>query len=872
MNLKKRLLALSPSPIRAALLAFLPSAGLHAELLSQHEFEGDFSDSSGNGHTAVSAGNGRLVDDPERGKVYEVPAFETVHSYLDLDQTIGFPNLPANGNLTLAIWVKRDDYEAGTNAIFGPGNLVGALALGTGGDTPIASVGVNNDGAVNGFIEGDGGADQVQITSPAGLVPDGIWTHLAAVFDRVNDVARLYVNGAQVGNVFDISIVGDGELDWAGAQIGTLAVPDNVNFDFQGRLDDARIYDEALTAAQIAALANATLPKPLTLSIRPGTGDGSLQLDWNSRPGKVYDLLSSVNLIDWEVWDDGVNPPYRKIVAEADRSTLTIPMPEDDSRYFAIQESLPAGPQGAPVKVFLLAGQSNMQGIEINAELEAPLDQSQEDVKIWSGANWTSLQPGFGNRGENFGPEVSFGRAMAEGLPDENIYLIKYARGGSGLVANDDWNPSGGSDYLAFISRVKSALGQLAADGIEFEIGGMLWMQGEHDTLESATAAGYETSLRQFIETLRDDFETPGMPFVIGRITTEFGTTANNTLVREAQVRVAEETEGVFWVDTDELSLGTPGHYGTEGQLDLGRLFAGEILAPDVVWSMVVVPCSHLQPYFAGQMQWVADHKLSRKIALMIHNGDFVNTNRASEWAEAKAAIEVLDGEVPYLLNVGNHELGPGGEAGNRDTLLNDYFSLGDNPLNLSATEGIVTTERIPGQLENTYATFTAPDGRKVLVFSLEFGPRQEVVDWANDIAGREEFRNHTAILSTHAYLDLQSEGGRASSRWSPHQYGLAPDVHDGQELWEELVGVHGHFEMTFNSHYVAAVDRQMSVGCEGNVVHEMLHNRQYETFGYLRLLEFLKDGTTVRVSTYSTAGRWLSDPANQFEIKISER
>jgi hypothetical protein len=49
-----------------------------------------------------------------------------------------------------------------------------------------------------------------------------------------------------------------------------------------------------------------------------------------------------------------------------------------------------------------------------------------------------------------------------------------------------------------------------------------------------------------------------------------------------------------------------------------------------------------------------------------------------------------------------------------------------------------------------------------------------------------------------------------------------------------------------------------------------MVHNRHYEAHGYLRLLEFLDDGTTVRVRTRSTAGEWLTDPANEFRIVLS--
>lgn len=239
----------------------LAAGSAPAALIAHYEFEGDYTDSTGNGHTGVAVGSGSIVNDPEFGNVYQNPSTSSPNSYLNLDGTLAIPNFAANSGISLALWVRRDVYTAGTNNNFGPGNLVGALALGTGGDQPTASIGVNNTGGIISFIEGDGGADQVQLLSADGLVPDEVWTHLAVTFDRANDIAKLYVNGFQVGSDFDISLVGDGELDWAGANIGTLAAPGNVVFDFQVRIDDARIYDQVLGASEVAALA---IPEPGT--------------------------------------------------------------------------------------------------------------------------------------------------------------------------------------------------------------------------------------------------------------------------------------------------------------------------------------------------------------------------------------------------------------------------------------------------------------------------------------------------------------------------------------------------------------------------------------------------------------------------------
>jgi len=210
--------------------------------------------------------------------------------------------------------------------------------------------------------------------------------------------------------------------------------------------------------------------------------------------------------------------------------------------------------------------------------LTPPLSNPQNDVQFWD-SGWVSLQPGYGTNTTRFGPELSFGRAMADALPNDEIYLVKYARSGAGLADPTDWNPATGSDYSTFLSRVDAALDNLDNAAIDYEISGMLWMQGEHDTLNSADAAAYEANLTNFIATVRGEFETPNMPFIIGRITTEFGTAVNNALVRDAQVTVANNVGGAYWVDTDSLQLGSVGHYGTQGQIDLGELFAGKNLA-----------------------------------------------------------------------------------------------------------------------------------------------------------------------------------------------------------------------------------------------------------------------------------------------------
>ncbi len=60
------------------------------------------------------------------------------------------------------------------------------------------------------------------------------------------------------------------------------------------------------------------------------------------------------------------------------------------------------------------------------------------------------------------------------------------------------------------------------------------------------------------------------------------------------------------------------------------------------------------------------------------------------------------------------------------------------------------TYDREPERSENSYHIFEAA-GRKLLSLCLEFGPRKDVVRWANEVVAKHSDRK--LYLSTHAYI-----------------------------------------------------------------------------------------------------------------------
>ena len=232
------------------------------------------------------------------------------------------------------------------------------------------------------------------------------------------------------------------------------------------------------------------------------------------------------------------------------------------------------------VKVILLGGQSNMVGNNtLTSELPAALQDPQADVLFYNGG-LTTLRSG---SGQQFGPEVTFGRSIADAFPSETFCLIKYAVNGSSLLTN--WNPATGTSYASFRSRVENGIAALTAAGHTYEFAGMLWTQGEAETGGTTTQV-YEAALNEFIADIRTRYG-PNLPFFVSRLSSaQTGLSANGlSTIRAAQEYVAANDPYTYLVDTDALSIYTDHvHFDSAGQIALGQAFGqsyGDSVVPD---------------------------------------------------------------------------------------------------------------------------------------------------------------------------------------------------------------------------------------------------------------------------------------------------
>lgn len=136
-------------------------------------------------------------------------------------------------NFTVAYWARTDSGDQGSfKGLFTSGNS-GRMQFDT----------------QNGVYRGITDAATVSFTI---AVPDNRWDHIALTYDGTN--TRWYYNGAEV---VGSPVAGNPDNTFDAIRLGANRNLDN---SFNGDMDDFRIYDNALSATEVAALA--VIPEP----------------------------------------------------------------------------------------------------------------------------------------------------------------------------------------------------------------------------------------------------------------------------------------------------------------------------------------------------------------------------------------------------------------------------------------------------------------------------------------------------------------------------------------------------------------------------------------------------------------------------------
>jgi alpha-galactosidase len=220
------------------------------------------------------------------------------------------------------------------------------------------------------------------------------------------------------------------------------------------------------------------------------------------------------------------------------------------------------------IKVFILAGQSNMEGKAKVTLLDYQVAQpatrplfahfqkdgkwaERDDVWIKFLDRQGKLTVGYGSP-KCLGPELQFGWTIGDRF-EEPVILIKAAWGGRSLLRDfrppsaglppdaalqkllsdqqkkkpettlDDVKKPFGASYRAMLEEVQGVLKNPksvfpAYAGQSLELAGFVWFQGWNDMISKDSTAEYAANMAHFIRDVRKDLGVAKLPFVIAQM------------------------------------------------------------------------------------------------------------------------------------------------------------------------------------------------------------------------------------------------------------------------------------------------------------------------------------------------------------------
>ena len=228
-------------PVLATLLVVTAFAGADPALLVQlplDEGSGVIAgDVSGMGNDGAINGNAAYSAVTGDGSAFS----------LDLDGAddwVDLGNIDVNGTgLTLAAWFNADSYP-------GPSSdprLI-SKATGTASNDHIFMLGTIRSGGIRLRARVRVGGNTTTLIAGSGDLATGVWYHAAVTYNGAQ--LRLYLDGVEVGST---PLTGAVDTD-PGVSVALGSQPNGANRFFNGRVDDARILQRALSVAELTTI------------------------------------------------------------------------------------------------------------------------------------------------------------------------------------------------------------------------------------------------------------------------------------------------------------------------------------------------------------------------------------------------------------------------------------------------------------------------------------------------------------------------------------------------------------------------------------------------------------------------------------------
>ncbi len=274
-------------------------------------------------------------------------------------------------------------------------------------------------------------------------------------------------------------------------------------------------------------------------------------------------------------------------------------------------------------------------------------------------------------------------------------------------------------------------------------------------------------------------------------------------------------------------------------------------------FSIIVIPDTQkLSAYhpslFHKMTRWIVDHAKELNLQMILHLGDVVDNGASIERQyldAAEAWKTIVSANIPYLIVPGNHDYDNMVEIDRSLTMYNQYFGV--HRLRETPWFGATFEE---GQAENSYVKLDIA-GQKYLFLGLEYGPRNEVLAWADEVMKANP--QHKTIIITHCYMYMYGERIKPGDDHNPKAYKGATGANDGEDMWQKSFKQHSNLLAIFSGHQIYEnISYRTDIGENGNVILQSFQNWQSTELGgegRIRILKFRPAENEVTLQVINT-------------------
>ncbi len=267
---------------------------------------------------------------------------------------------------------------------------------------------------------------------------------------------------------------------------------------------------------------------------------------------------------------------------------------------------------------------------------------------------------------------------------------------------------------------------------------------------------------------------------------------------------------------------------------------------------------------YKNSVDWIYRQKqLGIHINCVLHTGDVTQGNSINSWQLFYDNTLELASVIPFITMIGDHDYTWD------DARINDRLSTHFNDfVSFPLTVNKVVAWFEEGRMENIVVENTI-HGQRIDFLILEFGPRVEVVEWADKYV--KSHPDVKFIMLNHEYLE--AGGGRRTTGLKCERRIRNSSYTTPEQLWEKLIKCNDNIRCVLCGHVGGLYAYTEDINDFGRIIPQIQHNIQgpkYRYDNWLMLWEIPANEDIVKVSVYNTqSGMYFDDKRVLFDFKL---